>query len=270
MTARTKPVRKDSPISGRFYSVDGEMYPSVTHVLQAIAKPALISWSANTERAACTEAAADLYEAWAAQLVPPVMPRESYLATLTQRLGLVKAHQKELAKAGEIGTQIHKMIEWIMRTAIGADAGPKPVICEKALWAVMAFEDFAKSVNLKPVLIEQTVYSKVHGYAGTMDLLARVNGVLTLIDMKSGKSVYPESFLQSAAYSVALAEMGYVLPASALIVRLPKVETDPAFEVVTVPPVMDLFPVFLAVKELWKWTYANDEAYRARRAGAAA
>jgi hypothetical protein len=197
------------------------------------------------------------------------MPRESYLATLVARLGLVKAHQKELAKAGEIGTQIHKLIEWTMRTALGADAGPKPVVSDKALWGFMAFEDWAKSVNLKPVLIEQTVYSKAYGFAGTMDLLGRVNGDLTLIDFKSGKAVYPESFLQSAAYSVALGEMGYVLPSTAVIVRLPKVDTDPEFEVVTVPPVADLFPVFLAVKELWKWSYANEEAYRARRSAAA-
>jgi hypothetical protein len=270
MPTKTKVVRKDSAVNGRFYEIDGASYPSVTHILGCIGKPALIAWSASTERAACTEAAADLYQEWCAQLVPPQMPRESYLATLTARLGLVKAHQKELAKAGEIGTQIHKMIEWMMRTAIGADAGPKPVISDKALWAVMAFEDFAKSVNLKPVVIEHTVYSKVHQYAGTMDLLARVNGVLTLLDFKSGKAVYPESFLQSAAYSVALEEMGFALPASALILRLPKVDTDPAFEVVTVPPARELFPVFLATKQLWAWTYQNDQDYRARRSGAAA
>lgn len=264
-TATTKPVRKDSKVGGRFYEVDGELYPSVTHILQAISKPALIAWSANTERAAVTEAAADLYAEWASQLVPPQMPRASYVATLTARLGQVKAHQKELAKAGDIGTQIHQKIEWMMRTAMGVLAGPEPVVTDAALWACMAFEDFAKSVHLKPVLIEKTVFSRTHQFAGTMDLLARVNGELVLIDFKSGKSVYPESFLQSAAYSTALVEMGYVLPSAALIVRLPKVETDPAFEVVSVPPAADLLPTFLAVKELWKWTYANEEAYRARQ-----
>lgn len=262
--AKTKPVRKDGP-SGRFYEVDGALYPSVTHILQAIGKPALINWAANTERAAVSEAAADLFEQFSQALVPPVMPRESYLATLLARLGQVKAHQKELAKAGEVGTQIHKMIEWQMRTALKVDAGPQPVISDKAQWAVMAFEDFAKSVSLKPVLIERTVYSKVHEFAGTMDLLARVNGELVLIDFKSGKSVYPESFLQSAAYNVALTEMGYAPRNGALIVRLPKVDTDPAFEVVAVPPAEELFPVFLAVKALWTWTYKNDEAYRNRQ-----
>lgn len=265
MATKTRPVRKDSAIGGRFYEVDGERYPSVTHILTAIAKPALIAWSANAERAACTEAAADLYQEWTAQTPPPIMPRDWYLSTLTARLGAVKAHQKELAKAGEIGTEAHKLIEWTMKSALGIDAGPKPAVSEKALWAFMAFEDWAKSVALKPVLVEQTVYSKVHGYAGTMDLLARVNGVLTLVDFKTGKGIYPESFLQSAAYQTALVEMGHDQPAAGLIVRLPKVDTDPAFEVGDVPPVDELMPVFLATKALWAWTYANDEAYRLRR-----
>jgi hypothetical protein len=50
----------------------------------------------------------------------------------------------------------------------------------------------------------------------------------------------------------------------AVIVRLPKVEGDPAFEVQVVPPVADLFPVFLAAKALWTWTHANEAAYRKR------
>jgi len=264
-STKTKAVRKDSAISGRFYDVDGELYPSVTHILGAIAKPALIPWAAAQERTLVTDAAADLYVEWLREVVPPQMPRAAYVATLLARLGQVKAHQKELAKAGEIGTQTHKLIEWTMRTAIGADAGPKPLVNEKALWGFMAFEDWAKSVALKPVLIEQTVYSKTHQYAGTMDLLARVNGVLTLVDFKTGKAIYPEAHLQSVAYQAALIEMGYVAPSAGLIVRLPKVDTDPAFEVGTVPPVAELFPVFQAVQALWKWSYAQDAAYRARR-----
>lgn len=266
----TKPVRKDGP-AGRFYEIPGQMepFPSVTHILGCIGKPALINWAANTERALVSEAAADLYVNFAQQVVPPIMPRASYVATLAAKLGQVKAHQRELAKAGEIGTQTHKLIEWTMRSAIGAEAGPKPTVSDKALWGFMAFEDWAKSVSLKPVLIEQTVYSVTHQYAGTMDLLARVNGVLTLVDFKTGKAIYPEAHLQSAAYQVALIEMGYVTPSAGLIVRLPKVETDPEFEVQTVPPVDDLLPVFLAVKELWKWAHVHEAAYQARRAAVA-
>lgn len=259
-------ARRATP-AGRFYEIDGQLLPSVTNILGAVAKPALVNWAANMERAAVSDAAADLYAQWAARPIRPHLPRAAYLSTLLVKLGQVKAHQKALAQAADIGGECHRLIEWTMRTAIGAVAGPKPVVSDAALWAFMAFEDFAKAADLKPLVIERVVYSTIHGYAGTMDLLARVNGQLTLIDFKTGKGVYAESHLQSAAYATALAEMGYAAPARALIVRLPKVETDPAFEVVAVPPAAELLPVFLAVKTLWTWTTANDAAYWAKRNG---
>lgn len=259
--------RRDTP-GGRFYTVGGQQYPSVTTILSAIAKPALIAWSANVERAAVTAAAADLYEAHLTATAPVLPTRAAYLATLTARLGRERAHQKALTKAGDIGSQIHKLCEYTMRTAIGAAPGPQPVVCGAAHIAHRAFEEWARSVSLKPVLIERTVYSETHGYAGTMDLLARVDGVLTLIDFKSGRSVYPESFLQAAAYSVALEEMGYLEPLQSIVVRLPKTELDPAFEVVPVPPRAALFPVFLAAKALWQWSHDNDEKYWAGRRSA--
>lgn len=256
-----KPVRKDGP-SGRFYEVDGDRLPSVTHILQVIGKPALINWAANQERAACLDAAADLY----LDLVKAQpMSRPTFVATLTGRIGKQKAHRKELEKAGEIGSQIHALIEWNLRQQLGQKVGPEPRVVDDAQWGFMSWQDWANSVSLKPIFIEQTVFSKVHGFAGTMDLLAEVNGVPTLVDWKSGKAIYAEAYLQNIAYQVALAEMGHQRAEAGLIVRLPKVQTDPAFEVGVVPPVADLLPTFLAVKQVWLWWYAQEEAYRAKR-----
>lgn len=58
--------------------------------------------------------------------------------------------------------------------------------------------------------------------------------------------------------------MGY-LPSEGLIVRLPKVVGDPAFEVAPVPAAATLFPVFLAAKALWTWQ--QTERPPARRPG---
>jgi hypothetical protein len=256
-----KAVRKDGP-SGRFYSIEGRSYPSVTHILGCIGKPALINWAANQERAACVDAAADLY--LDLSKTPP-MSRASFLATLSRRIGKQKAHRKELEKAGEIGSQVHGLIEWNLRQTLGQKVGPEPKVVDDAQWAFMAFQDWANSVNLKPIFIEQTVFSKTHGYAGTMDLLAEVNGVVTLVDFKSGKAIYAEAYLQNVAYQVALGEMGHTVAVDGLIVRLPKVQTDPAFEVGKVPPVSELFPTFLAVKQVWAWWFAQEEAYRQKR-----
>lgn len=258
------PVRHDTA-SGRFYEVDGQLLPSVTHILTAIHKPALVPWAANQERALVLDAATTLHRDLATAPVPSLLSAAWYRQTLLARLGPTKAHARQLAAAGDIGSEAHKAIEWIMRTAIGAAAGPEPRISAPALLAVQAFQDWAASVSLKPVLVERTVYSTVHGYAGTMDLLARVHGVLTAVDFKTGKAVYPEAHLQSAAYQTALIEMGYLPPAGGgVIVRLPKTAQDPAFQVVPVAPVADLFPVFLAAKQLWAWQYANEATWRRR------
>lgn len=261
--ATQKVVRVDSR-AGRFYQVEGDPVPyvSVTHALSVIAKPALINWAANQERALVLDAAADLYRDLA---TTPPMSRVAYLASLQTRLGKQKAHQKVLAKASEIGTQVHALIEWNLRRSLGQAAGSEPRVDDKAQWAFMAFQDWAASVSLRPILIEQMVYSRTHHYAGTMDLLAEVNGVLALVDFKSGKAIYAEAHLQNIAYQQALIEMGHSVPQAGYIVRLPKVETDPAFEVGTVPPVADLWPTFVAVLDVWQWWFAQEEAYRARR-----
>jgi hypothetical protein len=285
-------TRTDSK-SGRFYAIpaaDGTTtrMPSVTTILSAIAKPALVGWAAKEERMAVSEAAADLYADLATH---PQLPRSMYTLALEQRLGTTKAHVKALAKASDIGTATHAKIEWVLKTQLlGVAAGPGPVLSEGAQRAFLAFEEWARTVRLRPQLIEQTVFSRTHVFAGTMDLLATLDSaalltllerqgavdaaladwlraraeVTALIDFKTGKSVYAESLLQSCAYQRALAEMGHGRVDGGLIVRLPKVASDPGFEVAVVPPARELFPTFLAVRQLWQWQFAQDEAWRAR------
>lgn len=259
--AQGKPVRKDGP-SGRFYAIEGEDFPSVTHILSCIGKPALINWAASQERTLVMDTAADLYLDLAQT---PPMSRPVYLTTLQKRLGKEKAHKRQLAKAGEIGTQVHKLVEWNNRRTLGQEAGPEPHVVDDAQWAFMAYQDWASSVNLEPVLIEQTVFSRQYRYAGTMDLLAKVNGRLHLIDFKTSKAVYNEAHLQNVAYQVALTEMGHGDPVGGLIVRLPKLQSDPEFEVVECPSVDQLFDTFLSVVQVWKWWHANEVAYQEKR-----
>jgi hypothetical protein len=279
--------------TGRFYTItDPETgasvkYPSVTTILGVISKPALVPWAAREERLATSEAAAELYTELHGK---QQLPRSMYLLALEQRLGKTKAHAKQLAKAAEIGSAVHARIEWGLKRLLGQRVGAEPVLEDAALWAFMAYEDWAKAVQLRPRFIEQTVYSRQHQYAGTMDLLADLNaaallGVLerqgavdrdlaawltarstvtALIDFKSSKAIYGESFLQSAAYQKALIEMGHGRPDGGLIVRLPKVTTDPGFEVAVVPNARQLMPAFLAARELFNWTFQQELEYQRR------
>lgn len=256
-----KAERKDTKV-GRFYEIDGRQFPSVTEILRVINKPALVQWAAKEERILTIECAADLYEDAHGT---PKMARPTYVATLDARIGKLRANQRLMQKAAEIGAQTHDLIQWNLRRLLGQKVGPEPRIGEKAMWSFMAWEDFAKKVALKPLLIEQAVFSLQHGYAGTMDLLALVDDVPTLVDFKTSKAIYQEAHLQVAAYQVALAEMGHGPAERGMIVRLPKNENDPAFEIAESPSVQDLFPTFKATIELWKWWFQAEIAYQERR-----
>src|SRR6266478_5173636 len=202
----------------RFYTIDGCQLPSVTTILDVIAKPALGPWYAKQERR------------------------------------YFKTADREKQRAATIGTAIHAGIEWQLRTRLGEDAGPEPVLPDAAAWAVESWKDWATGIALEPLAIERTVYCEVCGYAGTLDLYARVEGALTILDWKSGRAIYPEAFLQNVAYRHAAARQG--LPAAqGLIVRLPKLLEDPAWEVMPVPKRLTLED-FLAALSLWRWQRA--------------
>jgi len=245
----------------RLYTLpDGTKYPSVTTILGAIAKPALINWAAKTEREMVLRAAADLWDDVPAPPAPK-MTRMAYLSTLESRIGQEKANVKLRNKAGDIGSQIHSLAEWTLRQELKQEIGPRPKVDEAAEWGFMAWEDWRKQSNLVPLFVEQTCWSDKHGYAGTFDLYCEMDlpgggRGRVLADWKSAKGIYPEMLLQTAAYIEALIEMGHAEhPLAGMIVRVPKVSTDPAFETrfISASEHSALFRVFLSVLELWKW-----------------
>lgn len=249
-------MKSKDTLKGRWYTTpDGKEYPSVTSILGAISKPALMNWAAKVEREMVVNVSAQLYQDMHSK---PKMTDVNWKLTLNTMLGNTKAANKELAKAAEIGSQAHALIEWTMMAAMLHEVGPAPEISGKARWAFSAWENWKASVNLKPVFVEQTVWSNIHQYAGTMDLLAYVNDQLTVVDWKTGKAIYPEAYLQNAAYRHAIREMGHADPVAGLIVRLPKSETDPEFEVKECPPEKECMDIFLSTRKLWAWIQEND------------
>jgi hypothetical protein len=238
----------DSPRSwsrDRFYTINGCQLPSVTTILDVIAKPALGPWYAKQERRYFETAMLEVLSR------PGARDPEYVLAAVADAVGGVKAADREKQRAATIGTAIHAGIEWQLRTRLGEDAGPEPVLPDAAVWAVESSKDWAKSIALEPLAIERTVYCEACGYAGTLDLYARIEGVLTVLDWKSGRAIYPEAFLQNVAYRHAAARRG--LPSGqGLIVRVPKLVEDPAWEVMAVPEALVLED-FLAAARLWRW-----------------
>ena len=109
--------------------------------------------------------------------------------------------------------------------------------------------------------MEQTIWSKRYGFAGTFDLLASIDRVLTLLDFKTSKAIYPEMHLQNVAYQQALIDMGHPRPQRGLIVHIPKTYTpERPFGVYLSPPRAALMPTFVALTKVWKWWHEAEEA----------
>ncbi len=234
----------------RFYTIAGRQLPSVTTVLDIIAKPALGPWYAKEERRYFEAAMLEVLSK------PGARDPEYVLSAVADAVRGAKAAEREKQKAAAIGTAVHAGIEWQLRRMVGEDAGPEPLLPEAAVWAIESWKDWAKSVHLEPMAIERTVYCADCGYAGTLDLYARVNGVRAIIDWKSGKAIYPEAFLQNIAYRHAAASLG--MPSDqGLIVRLPTKIDNPAGEVMAVPETLTLED-FLAALRLWRWQRRMD------------
>ena len=233
----------------RFYQIPGVgECVSVTSALDIIAKPALVPWSVNQERDRAHERLLTVLTRTPPPSLDAIWDEMEALRKTPQ------AHLKASKDAAAIGTAAHAYIEWRTKQLLRTDAGPEPVIPDAARLAVMAWEDWAKAVDFMPIFAERVVYHARYGYAGTLDVLAWVKGVATVIDWKTGRAVYSEAFLQNIAYRAALASMPDMpeAPAQGLILRLPKTLDDPAFEPVWVPEDTPL-SAFLAALELWRW-----------------
>ena len=237
--------------NARFYTINGMQYPSVTTILGVIDKSApLMHWAVNQERKAFEAALLDVLSHDGARDPSYVLDR------MATAISGQKAMLKEKDKAASIGTAAHALIEWHTRRMLGEDPGPEPKVPDAAAWAVEAWKDWAKAVDFTPLCAERVVYCEECGYAGTLDWIARVDGVLSLGDYKTAKAIYPEAFLQNRAYRHAAVKVGLSETVQGIVLRLPKTVDDPAFEAMVVPetPLED----FLSALRLWRWQRRMD------------
>lgn len=171
------------PVKHTYY-INGELAFGVTTALGIIAKPYLVYWAANM--------AGDYVKA---NLVPGQQLDEIEIQTLVD--GAKKAHNSRKEGAGAAGTYIHNWIEAFVR-------GEKPAFPYNARLKEVCQDFISFWKEHKPVVVaaEQMLCSPKYNLAGTPDMICRVNGKLTIMDWKTGSGIYPEMFMQMAAYAI--------------------------------------------------------------------
>lgn len=161
---------------------------------------------------------------------------------------------KELA--GESGDKVHQGVRRLATggTVAMGDSFMSPISNEpEALtpdeyWRLMTFDEWFRKARPQVLRTEYTVWNEKHRYAGTIDLLARINGQTWLIDVKTSSQVWPSMELQVSAYKHA----DLTLPKGVKLAILQvgyKYNKIQKYKFTEVP---DRFPLFLATRRIWK------------------
>ncbi len=161
-----------APPRRRYRTADGESVPGVTTVTGLLAKPSLMRWA--------------------------------------NKLGLqgidAGAYTERTARVGSLA---HAMISAALlgEDFTAPDAAPEEL--EQARRSLAQFLAWREGHSLRPVHCESAFVSERLRYGGTVDCYCVLDGEPVLLDFKTGRSIYPEYFVQLAAYAQLLREQGF-------------------------------------------------------------
>lgn len=228
------------------YTYNGELVPSVTTVTDIVDKSAaLIPWALNQ----------------AEKYIRANFPIDSYVSqTLLDSLleGMKQSHRKIKYKAADIGTQAHEWIENYIKAQMEFKEIPELPSNPQVSNAVLQFLEFEKQNHVVYLASERRVFSLINKFAGTLDILAHVNGIHTLLDIKTSNQYRKEYAMQSAAYVLAVNEEDNTGVQDRIILMLSKDEAK--FEPVSLPSseLAADTAAFLSAFDLYRW----GKAYR--------
>jgi len=190
------------------YRVEGAIVPSVTGITGIIDKSGPLMWWGIGQALAYVEE----------QLHKGVLDLTDEVERKKFFHDAHRAHFRASKEATDIGTMAH---EWIEKYLAGENpSAPKN---KKLRATVESWREWAAPLNLIPIETEFKCYSKENGYAGTCDFDGWVGDERCIVDWKTGKAVYPEHKLQTAAYLAAREEELFnVEYAARWVVVLPK------------------------------------------------
>lgn len=191
-----------SGFGGRGYKTifdpEPALVPSVTTVLNVIEKPGVVHWAvqqtcafyaANPDYSLThTEEQAYRFGQWYYKRTPDVDSPEYQAQDYWQ--GVLHDLQEQ-------GTDVHAFFEsevqGLFDTPEPKNEAQAQMFNEIVLWLM--------DNKVEPLAVERTVYGD--GYAGTLDLIARINGEVYLVDVKTSRKVYDTHISQLGALGAA-------------------------------------------------------------------
>ena len=212
-----------------YYTVEGEYAPSVTTILDSIAKPALLPWAANE--------GAKFF----------ISHAHEDMKAEDMAKGIRGAYRTSSGQALNIGMEVHKWCEEAILWRLGKGEAPPDPTRTESLNAVNAFRGWVRDNVVEWLTVEEKVYHRGHKFAGTVDATAIVNGDYCVIDFKTSGAIYSAYHLQCAAYAKAIEDMRGKEVDKAYVLRFDKKTGE--FEAGSSVEILDNFIAFLGFLE---------------------
>jgi hypothetical protein len=212
-----------------YYTVEGEYAPSVTTILDSIAKPALVPWAANE----------------GAKFFISHAHEDMKIEDMAK--GIRGAYRTSSGSALNIGMEVHKWCEEAILWKLGKGEAPQSLTRTESKNAINAFREWTKVNDVEWLTVEEKVYHRGHKYAGTVDATAVVNGEYCVIDFKTSGAIYSAYHLQCAAYAKAIEDMRGKEVEKAYVLRFDKKTGE--FEAGSSVEILENFVAFLGFLE---------------------
>lgn len=170
------------------YRHDGKRVPGATTIIGLRAKPGLIKWA--------------------------------------NKLGLQGIDSTSYTDdKAQIGTLAHDMILSHFKGVEADTSDYSQNQIDAAENSLLSFFEWEKDKDIEVMLAENPLTSD-KGYGGTPDLYGKIDGVLTMVDFKTGSGIYePEHPAQLAAYIGLLLDNGYSCE-QGIILNIPRAENE--------------------------------------------
>jgi len=134
------------------------------------------------------------------------MPKNKFFDNWLKDVG----HSADLImrKAGKEGTQVHEAAESLVlgKEVNWMDDYGNAKYSQLVWEMILKFYDFWSTYKPELISTEEFVFSDKHKYAGTADLLVKMDGETWLLDIKTSNNLHRSYHLQLAAYAKALEE----------------------------------------------------------------
>ena len=172
------------------FLIDGNWVPSVTSITKIVDKSAaLVPWAVRLAKE---------------YLIDKLVNNKVKIGH-DELLGIIEQaclqHKIKKEAAADAGTLVH---QWVEDFTTGKN--PKMPTDPKVKNGVVAFLGWADSLKIKFLEAEKVIYSRKYNFAGVCDAIAQIGKDLVLLDYKTSSGVYPEMWLQVAAYQLAYTE----------------------------------------------------------------